>query len=299
MFQTGGFGVLQAGHIYETWWWTFFLLSGPPVLAGVCRKMAHFWPKRAKHGRLTPDSTKASGKALMGHTTSTCMGIHALGSFSSLALPKMAFFFTKKGQTWQACSWLNQTKWKRFNGPYDIYIDRKTCVGEKGRKLCKKQSCHFWSKWTILPPPYDERSNLRVKNCLKPLVQRVNCHLNLWSSQLEHKLCPELSCHYWPFFGPKKGPFFSPKMPINGRTVPGIVYNLNRRIRGLTDSSHTGLKVSNNFFTLLSLTSWKGKGMGSWLKYGPLMTKNCRTDVGIVYVFNRRIWGLTTVHIQE
>ena len=92
---------------------------------------------------------------------------------------------------------------------------------------------------------------------------------------------------------------FSPKISINGRTVPGIVYNLNRRIRGLTDSSHTGLKVSNNFFTLLSLTSWKGKGMGSWLKYGPLMTKNCRTVVGIVYVFNRRIRGLTTVHIQE
>ena len=95
--------------------------------------------------------------------------------------------------------------------------------------------------------------------------------------------------------GVKNGPFFTK----NGRTVPGIVYNLNRRIRGLTDSSHTGLKVSNNFFTLLSLTSWKGKGMGSWLKYGPLMTKNCRTVVGIVYVFNRRIRGLTTVHIQE
>ena len=67
---------------------------------------------------------------------------------------KWSIFDNKKNQTWQACSWLNQTKWKRFNGPYDIYIDRKTCVGEKGRKLCKKQSCHFWSKWTILPPPH-------------------------------------------------------------------------------------------------------------------------------------------------
>ena len=53
----------------------------------------------------------------------------------------------------------------------------------------------------------------------------------------------------------KNGPF-SPKMPINGRTVPGIVYNLNRRIRGLTDSSHTGL---NNFSPTRSPPSWQGR----------------------------------------
>ena len=42
---------------------------------------------------------------------------------------KLSFFLTKKSQVWQACSWLNQTKWKRFNGPCDIYIDGKTCIG--------------------------------------------------------------------------------------------------------------------------------------------------------------------------
>ena len=138
----------------------FFLLSGPPVLAGVCRKMAHFWPKRAKHGRLTPDSTKASGKALMGHTTSTCMGIHALGSFSSLATPKNGRkwpkncpFLTKKSQAWQACSWLNQTKWKRFDGPYDIYIDRKTCV----RALLLIDNTQKWPKMTQKLPFFDQK----------------------------------------------------------------------------------------------------------------------------------------------
>ena len=141
MFQTGGFGVLQAGHIYETRWWAFFFtfwstslgwglpkngpfltkkgqawqayswlnqskwegIDGPYhiyVYGNSCVRVLFFLPKKAKHGRLAPDSTKASGNALMGHNTSTCMGIHALGSFSSLATPKMAengpFFDQKK-----------------------------------------------------------------------------------------------------------------------------------------------------------------------------------------------------------
>ena len=114
----------------------FFLLSGPPVLAGVCRKSALFWPKKVKHGRPAFDSTKSNGNALMGHMTSTYMGKHVLGPFCSLETPKNGRkwpkncpFLTKKSQAWQACSWLIQTKWKRFDGPYDIYIDGKTCIG--------------------------------------------------------------------------------------------------------------------------------------------------------------------------
>ena len=60
-------------------------------------KMVHFGPKLAKHGRLAPDSTKASGKALIGHITSTCMGKHVLGSFSSLATPKHGRRWRKPG----------------------------------------------------------------------------------------------------------------------------------------------------------------------------------------------------------
>ena len=66
-------------------------------------------------------------------------------------------------------------------------------------------------------------------------------------------------------------------MPINGRTVPGIVYNLNRRIRGLTDSSYTGLKVSINFLTLGSTLMAGGR-----VKNGPFSPK-----------MPRRIRGLT------
>ena len=57
-------------------------------------------------------------------------------------------------------------------------------------------------------------------------------------------------------------------MPINGRSVPGIVYNLNRRIRALTDSSHTGLKVSINFLTLGSTLMAGGR-----VKNGPFSPK--------------------------
>ena len=53
MFQTGWFGVPQAGHTQETWWWAFFFTLGSTV---------HEW------GR-----------------------------------PKNGPFWTKKGQTWQAC----------------------------------------------------------------------------------------------------------------------------------------------------------------------------------------------------
>ena len=63
-------------------------------------KNGPFWTKKAKHGRLAPDSTKASGKALMGHSTSICMGIHALGSFTSLATPKMAENWPKLSLFW-------------------------------------------------------------------------------------------------------------------------------------------------------------------------------------------------------
>ena len=160
MLQTGGFGVLQAGHIYETWWWTFFLLSGPPVLAGVCRKSALFWPKKAKHGRPAFDSTKSNGNALMGHMTSTYMAKHVLGPFCSLETPKNGRkwhknwpFLTKKSQAWQACSWLNQTKWKRFDGPYDIYIDRKTCV----RALLLIDNTQKWPKMTQKLPFFDQK----------------------------------------------------------------------------------------------------------------------------------------------
>ena len=57
--------------------------------------------------------------------------------------PKNVPFLTKKSQAWQACSWLNQTKWKRFNGPYDIYIDGKTCV----RALLLIGNSQKWQKW--------------------------------------------------------------------------------------------------------------------------------------------------------
>ena len=67
-------------------------------------------------------------------------------------LPKNGPFLTKKNQAWQACSWLNQTKWKRFNGPYDIYIDGKTCVrarlllgnSQKWQKMAQK--CPFFDQ---------------------------------------------------------------------------------------------------------------------------------------------------------
>merc|ERR1711994_217554 len=48
----------------------------------------HFLTKKAKHGRLAPDSTKPNGNALMGHMTTTYMGKHVLGPFCSLATPK-------------------------------------------------------------------------------------------------------------------------------------------------------------------------------------------------------------------
>ena len=67
--------------------------------------MAQKWPILDQKGRLAPDSNKASGKALMGHSTSICMGIHALGSFTSSAtpkngrkLPKAVPFLTKKAK---------------------------------------------------------------------------------------------------------------------------------------------------------------------------------------------------------
>ena len=119
----------------------------------------------------------------MGHMTSTYMGNHVLGPFCSLATPKNGRkwpknvpFLTEKSQAWQACSWLNQTKWKRFNGPYDIYIDGKICVralllpgnSQNGRTwpknvpfLTKKsqawQAC-FWlnqTKWKRFDGPCD------------------------------------------------------------------------------------------------------------------------------------------------
>ena len=90
---------------------SLFLLWCPPCMTGDGPKMVHFGPKLAKHGRLAPDSTKASGKALIGHITSKCIGKHVLGSFSSLATPingkkklKTGPFLTKKSQAWQPCS---------------------------------------------------------------------------------------------------------------------------------------------------------------------------------------------------
>ena len=77
--------------------------------------------------------------------------------------------------------------------------------------------------------------------------------------------------------GGSKMVLFSQKIPINGRTVPGIVYNLNRKIRGLIDSSHTGLKVSINFLTLGSTLMAGGR-----VKNGPFSPK-----------MPRRIRGLT------
>ena len=86
---------------------SFFSLATPKN----GKKWSQTWPffdqKKAKHGRLAPDSTKASGKALIGHITSTCMGERVLGSFSSLATPKNdrkwpkpGPFLTKKSQAW-------------------------------------------------------------------------------------------------------------------------------------------------------------------------------------------------------
>ena len=66
---------------------------------------------------------------------------------------------------------------------------------------------------------------------------------------------------------------FSPKISINGRTVPGIVYNLNRKIRGLIDSSHTELKVSINFLTLGSTLMAGGR-----VKNGPFSPKERTID---------------------
>ena len=77
--------------------------------------------------------------------------------------------------------------------------------------------------------------------------------------------------------GGSKMVLFSPKMPINGRTVPGIVYNLNRRIRGLTDSSHTGL---NNFSPTRSPPSWQGrpKMVLFWTEKKPIMAGQFRAE---------------------
>ena len=68
----------------ETLWWAIWHLQrwenmweGPlahcqlPKMAENGTKSALFWPKKAKHGRLAPDSTKPNGNALMGHMTST------------------------------------------------------------------------------------------------------------------------------------------------------------------------------------------------------------------------------------
>ena len=153
----------------------FFLLSGPPVLAGVCRKSALFWPKKAKHGRPAFDSTKSNGNALMGHMTSTYMGKHVLGPFCSLATPENGpkncpFLTKKKSQAWQACFWLNQTKWKRFDGPYDIYIHGKTCV----RALLLIGNTQKWQKMAQKCPFVDQKivgyntvpTEIREKTCL-------------------------------------------------------------------------------------------------------------------------------------
>ena len=50
MFQKGIFGVPQAGHTYETWWWAFFLLWGRPFMTGDGPKWSILdqkWPNMA------------------------------------------------------------------------------------------------------------------------------------------------------------------------------------------------------------------------------------------------------------
>ena len=113
-------------HIWDLVMNLFFTF-GSTSLGWVCPKMDLFWPKKAKHGRLDPDSTKPNGNALIGHMLSTYMGKHVLGSFLSLATPKKWqkmeqtwTFFDKNSQAWQACFWFNQSKWKLCHVPYDI-----------------------------------------------------------------------------------------------------------------------------------------------------------------------------------
>ena len=77
-------------------------------------------------------------------------------------------------------------------------------------------------------------------------------------------------------------------MPINGRSVPGIVYNLNRRIRGLTDSSHAGL---NNFLPTRS-PPLHGREGQKWSFLDRKKANNGRTVPGRVYVPIGGIRGL-------
>ena len=74
-----------------------FLLGNSQKWQKMAQTRPFFDQKKAKHGRLAPDSTKASGKVLIGHITSTCMGNHVLGSFSSLATPKHGRRWRKPG----------------------------------------------------------------------------------------------------------------------------------------------------------------------------------------------------------
>ena len=74
-------------------------------------------------------------------------------------------FFDQKSKAWQACFWLNQTKWKRFDGLYDIYIDRKTCV----RALLLIDNTQKWPKMTQKLPFFDQKRPSMAGLLLTPI----------------------------------------------------------------------------------------------------------------------------------
>ena len=139
------------------------------------------------------------------------MGKHVLGPVYSLATPKNGRkwpknvpFLTKKSQAWQACSWLNQTKWKRFDGPYDIYIDGKTCV----RALLLIGNSQKWQKMAQKLPFFDQKKPsmagllLTQPNQMETLWWAM-WHLHRWENM------------YW-------GPFFHCYTPKKAKKWPTI-----------------------------------------------------------------------------
>ena len=59
---------------------SLFLLWGPPFMTWDGPKMVHFGPNKAKHGRLAPETAKATKKVLIGYNTSACVVKNVLGS---------------------------------------------------------------------------------------------------------------------------------------------------------------------------------------------------------------------------
>ena len=88
IFQTGYFGVLQAGHTYETGrpGDEPFLLWGPPFVPGDGPKMVHFGPKTARPGRLV-NVPKWSKRVQMGTKWSSQVFLTIWGHFGPIWTP--------------------------------------------------------------------------------------------------------------------------------------------------------------------------------------------------------------------